>query len=171
MTTANNESRRGAAAANEAPASTEALPPDPVVAQFLAVVRRLPRYIALGVGLTRDRRVPARAKSAVVLGGVYAVSPIDLVPGLIPVAGQLDDVAVLLLALRRAIRDCPPDLAAEHLSRANLAVTDLDRDLAVCRATARWIAVKGAKLGGRIAVGAGRRVRDVVRSPKRGSRP
>ena len=138
-------------------------PSDPVLERFWATLRRLPRYLALAVNLARDGRVPAGAKGAVLLGGAYAVSPLDLVPGIIPVAGQLDDVVVLLLTLRRAVRACPAPLAAEHLGRVGLSEADFATDLAACRATARWLAVQGLRLGGRVAVGAGRRLRSVVR--------
>jgi uncharacterized membrane protein YkvA (DUF1232 family) len=133
-------------------------PVDPVLERFWTAVRRLPHYLALGVNLARDGRVPTGAKTAVMLGGAYAVSPIDLVPGIIPVAGQLDDMMVVLVALRRAIRACPPALAAEHLARAGLTADDFDGDLAACRATARWLAMKGVRLGRRLATAAGRRL-------------
>src|SRR5688572_14746864 len=81
---------------------------NPVMDRFWAAVRRLPRYIFLGTNLVRDDRVPARVKAMLAVGGVYAISPIDLVPGIIPVAGQLDDLVVVLVALRAAIRACPP---------------------------------------------------------------
>ena len=136
---------------------------DPVLERFWAVLRRLPRYLSLGVSLARDGRVPAGAKGAVVLGGAYAVSPLDLVPGIIPVAGQLDDVVVLLLTLRRAIRACPAPLAGEHLARAGLTGADFDTDLAACRATAGWLAAKGLRFGGRVAGGMGRRLWSAVR--------
>ncbi len=129
---------------------------DPTLERFWAVVRRLPRYLALGVNLARDERVPGTAKTAVLLGGAYAVSPLDLVPGIIPVAGQLDDLFVVLLALRRALRACPPPLAAELLAGVGLSFEEIDRDLATCRATARWLALKGYRLGRRLAAGAGR---------------
>jgi uncharacterized membrane protein YkvA (DUF1232 family) len=163
---------------SDPPAPTQAAPQDrldpfdpasaegkvaPELLAFWAVVRRLPRYLRLAVALGKDGRVPPAAKAAVGVGGAYAVSPIDLVPGLIPVAGQLDDVMVLLLTLRRALRSCPPALAAEHLERAGLSSADLDADLAACRATLRWLAAKGLRFGRRLAAAAGRRVWGVVR--------
>lgn len=138
-------------------------PDDPVLRQFWAVLRRLPSYVKLGVALARDNRVPKSAKVAVGLGGAYAVSPVDLVPGLIPVAGQLDDMMVLLYAIRRALRSCPEAVATEHLERAGLTFAVLDEDLAACRATARWIAVKGIRFSGRLAASAGRHVAGLVR--------
>ena len=142
--------------ADRGPADDNMAPPDPTLERFWEVVQRLPRYVALGVHLARDERVPRGAKTTVLLAGAYAVSPIDLVPGIVPVAGQLDDLLVLLHALRRAIRACPESVAAELLGRAGLAMDDFERDLAACRATARWLAVRGLRLGGRLAAGAGR---------------
>lgn len=132
--------------------------PDPVLERFWAALRRLPRYLALGVNLTRDKDVPKRAKASVLMGGAYAVSPVDLVPGIIPVAGQLDDMVVILLALRRALRGCPPDVAADHLQRAGLTDGDLDADLAACWATVRWVGAKGLRLGGRFATSMSKRL-------------
>src|SRR5690349_17212892 len=71
--------------------------------RFLAAARRLPRYARLAGGLLRDARVPATSKAIIAAGGLYVVSPIDLVPGVIPVAGQLDDLLILLVALRQGI--------------------------------------------------------------------
>jgi len=133
-------------------------PADPVLERFWQTLRRLPRYLALGVALARDDRLPASVRATVVAGGAYAVSPIDLVPGIIPVAGQLDDLVVVLLALRRAIRACPPAIAAEHLTAAGVRPADFDADLAACRATAGWLLRQGVRLGGRAAAGAGRRL-------------
>jgi len=140
---------------------------DPTIERFWEAVRRLPRYLRLAGGMAVDDRVPKAAKAAIGLGGLYAISPVDLVPGIIPVAGQLDDLMVLLLTLRRAIRACPPALAAEHLERAGLTADDFDGDLAACRATVRWVAVRGLRLGGRLATAAGRRLRSAVRGGRR----
>ena len=131
---------------------------DPVIERFWEAAKRIPSYLRLGGGMAVDGRVPTEAKLSIALGGLYAVSPIDLVPGIIPVAGQLDDLMVLLVTLRRAVRACPPELAAEHLDRAGLTAADFDDDLAACRATVRWVAVRGARMGGRLASAAGRRM-------------
>jgi uncharacterized membrane protein YkvA (DUF1232 family) len=50
--------------------------------------------------LLRDPRTPTALKLIPAFGLVYVLFPVDLVPDLVPGAGQLDDVAVLLLALR-----------------------------------------------------------------------
>ncbi len=127
-------------------------------ARLKGALRRLPRYLRLTWNLARDERVPRGAKTYLVIGGVYAVSPIDLIPGFIPVAGQIDDILVLLVALRQAINACPEPIAAEHLDRVRLLPTDLDDDLDAASATAKRLAAKGLRAGGRLAMKGARRL-------------
>jgi uncharacterized membrane protein YkvA (DUF1232 family) len=63
--------------------------------------------------LRKDPRVPRRAKIAVLLAGLYVLSPIDLIPEFLPVIGPLDDVLVVALAFRYAARRIPHDVLAE----------------------------------------------------------
>ncbi len=118
---------------------------------FWAAIKRMPRYARLSAGLARDGQVPRRAKAALAGGGAYAFSPIDLVPGVIPVAGQLDDLFVVMTAVQYAVNASPPEVAAEHLERAGLTREDLDSDMAAVRATIRWLVQRGAKTGGNLA--------------------
>lgn len=60
--------------------------------------------------LRADPRVPRRAKIAVGFALIWVVSPIDLVPELLPLVGPLDDVVVVALALRYAVRQIPPSV-------------------------------------------------------------
>ncbi len=154
-----------ATGAAEAPPIVIEVPgPDlnPVMERFWAAVRRLPRYVFLGTNLVRDDRVPKKVKATIAAGGAYAISPIDLVPGIIPVAGQLDDLVVLLLSLRRAIRACPPEVAEEHLRRAGLTETDFETDLRAVRDTAVWLAQKGIRATSKIAARGARRLRALL---------
>lgn len=63
--------------------------------------------------LSRDPRVPARAKVAVGFALLWVLSPIDLVPEFLPVIGPLDDVVVVALALRYAARRTPTSAVFE----------------------------------------------------------
>lgn len=63
--------------------------------------------------LHADRRVPRRARIAIALAGLWVLSPIDLIPGFLPVIGPLDDVVVVALAFRYAARQVPPDVLFE----------------------------------------------------------
>jgi uncharacterized membrane protein YkvA (DUF1232 family) len=73
----------------------------------------------LALRLARDSRVPMTAK--LVLGGtlLYLVSPIDVVPDWLPIAGQADDIAILLAGLNMFIKACPRRLVDEHSGKAN----------------------------------------------------
>ena len=50
--------------------------------------------------LARDPGVPRARKLAVVALAAYLASPIDLVPDFVPVAGQIDDALLVIVALR-----------------------------------------------------------------------
>jgi uncharacterized membrane protein YkvA (DUF1232 family) len=63
--------------------------------------------------LVRDERVPRRAKWPLLLLLPYLASPIDLIPDVIPVLGQLDDAAFVALALRRVVRLAGPSVVTE----------------------------------------------------------
>ncbi len=64
--------------------------------------------------LLRDSRVSWKAKILPVLGIIYLVMPVDLVPGFIPVLGQLDDLAILMLVSRAFVRLVPDEIVAEY---------------------------------------------------------
>ncbi len=61
----------------------------------------------------RDPRVPWYAKALAALVAAYALSPIDLIPDFIPVLGYLDDLVVLPLGIKVAIRLIPDDVMAD----------------------------------------------------------
>ena len=131
--------------------------------RLVALVRRLPAYGRLGWRLARDPRLSRGRRTAVAGAVAYLVSPIDLVPGIIPVAGQLDDAAVALLGLRFALRGLPPAERRAHLDAAGLDAADLDHDLRTVRLGAAWM----LRRGGRIGLWAARRL---VRAAAHGAR-
>jgi uncharacterized membrane protein YkvA (DUF1232 family) len=83
-------------------------------AQARALARFIPDCLVLLRRLLGDPRVPRRHKLVLVLLVAYLASPIDLVPDVIPVAGQLDDAIVVGLALRAVLRAAGPALLEEH---------------------------------------------------------
>jgi uncharacterized membrane protein YkvA (DUF1232 family) len=139
---------------------------DRIMTQFKVSARRLPRYGRLAANMLRDDRVPLEARSALVAGGAYVISPIDLIPGFIPVLGQLDDLLVALLGLRFALAQSPPDVREEHLERAGLRDEDFAEDLRTVRDTSIYLLKAGARrtLRGveRLARSAGRGLRRVT---------
>ena len=79
-----------------------------------AVAGFVPDCVVLFGRLTRDARL-GRADRLLVLALVaYLASPIDLVPDVLPVVGQLDDAIVAALVLRRVVRATGRDALVEH---------------------------------------------------------
>ena len=73
----------------------------------------LPACVTLARRLRADPRVPWQAKAAVVVAGMWVLSPVDLLPEFLPVIGPLDDVVVVALALRYAARRVPREVLLE----------------------------------------------------------
>ena len=121
----------------------------PALAAFWEAVKRLPAYLKLAAGMARDPDVPRQAKAILGVGGGYAVSPIDLVPGIIPVAGQMDDLYVMLTALQQAVRMTPAQVADRHLADAGLTRDDIETDLKAVRELVRVAVVTSLKFGGK----------------------
>jgi hypothetical protein len=95
--------------------------------------------------LSRARR------AAVVAAAGYLASPIDLVPGIIPLLGQLDDIAVVLAALRFALDGLDPSRRSRHLAAVGLTDDDLATDARTLGSTTAWVGRAGLRTGGRIA--------------------
>lgn len=108
--------------------------------EFTALLRRLPRYARLAWALARDPRVARSRRLAVLAGAVYVISPVDLIPGFIPLAGQLDDLIVALGAIRLALDGLKPEWRAERLAAAALSQAELDADFRTTTAVAGWLA-------------------------------
>ena len=66
----------------------------------------------------RDPRVPlpARIFAACVVG--YAFSPIDLIPDFIPIIGYLDDLILVPLGIKLALRMIPENVLLESREKA-----------------------------------------------------
>jgi uncharacterized membrane protein YkvA (DUF1232 family) len=74
----------------------------------------LPNLIGLFRGLAGDPRVSRRTKFLLLFGLVWLVSPIDLIPEFIPIAGPLDDAIVAVLILRYVLKRAGPEVVSEH---------------------------------------------------------
>lgn len=97
------------------------------------LVVKLPTYARMVWGILRDPRTPIGLKGMLAAALAYVVMPVDLIPDMIPILGQADDLTVLLLVLDLFIQNAPADVRAEHMARARNGTADLDRDLAKLR--------------------------------------
>ncbi|HEY3335466.1 MAG TPA: YkvA family protein [Candidatus Limnocylindrales bacterium] len=132
------------------------------------MLRRMPAYLRLSWRLAKDPLLSKARRAAVVGAAGYLASPIDLVPGVIPVIGQLDDIAVALAAIRIALAGLSPERRAVHLDAVGLADQDLADDLRTVGATAGWIGRAGFRTTKRVAVAGARAAGAAARTTKAG---
>jgi uncharacterized membrane protein YkvA (DUF1232 family) len=83
------------------------------------LLRGLLAQARLALRLMREPAVPLLAKGVPVLAAVYLIWPLDFLPDIFPVLGQLDDLGVVLAALELFLHLCPDAPSAFH--RAALA--------------------------------------------------
>jgi uncharacterized membrane protein YkvA (DUF1232 family) len=83
----------------------------------LEVLRHLPQFARLYWRLLRDARVSVWPKALLVVGILYVLSPIDLIPDVLPGIGQVDDVVLLIVFCRLFVYLCPPEVVREHVGR------------------------------------------------------
>lgn len=97
------------------------------------LVIKLPTYARMVWGILRDPRTPLGLKGILAAALAYVILPVDLIPDVIPILGQADDLTVLLLVLDLFVQNAPAEVRAEHAARARNGTADLDRDLAKLR--------------------------------------
>jgi uncharacterized membrane protein YkvA (DUF1232 family) len=73
----------------------------------------LPSILTLFQRLLRSKLVPLRARAVLLIGFLYAISPITIIPDFIPVIGKLDNVLALAGALRLSSRWIPVEVLRE----------------------------------------------------------
>jgi uncharacterized membrane protein YkvA (DUF1232 family) len=78
-----------------------------------SAISLLPSTLRLFHRLIRSKSVPRRARLILLLGFLYAVSPITIIPDFVPVVGKLDNVLALGLALRWSSRMIPSQVLVE----------------------------------------------------------
>ena len=83
----------------------------------LRVIRYLPQFARLYWRLLGDSRVSLWPKMLLALTLLYAVSPLDFIPDVVPVIGVVDDLVLLLVACRLFIYMCPRAVVQEHVRR------------------------------------------------------
>jgi uncharacterized membrane protein YkvA (DUF1232 family) len=78
------------------------------------LVRTLITHVRLSLRLLRDPEVPLRLKALPILTACYMIAPVDLAPDILPIIGQIDDLAILLIALETFLRLSPTDAVNFH---------------------------------------------------------
>jgi uncharacterized membrane protein YkvA (DUF1232 family) len=79
-----------------------------------SMVRTLLSHLRVSVRLLREPRVPVIFKVIPLLAAGYVISPLDFVPDVLPIIGQLDDLGIVYIALEAFLRVCPTDAVDFH---------------------------------------------------------
>lgn len=83
-----------------------------------AKARELKQHTLTVYFAARDPRTPFVVRLLAVCIAAYALSPIDLIPDVIPILGYLDDILIVPLGLVLMIRLLPPEVMADARERA-----------------------------------------------------
>lgn len=74
----------------------------------------IPNILKLVGRLVMDPRVPRRAKITLGMAAAYVMSPVDLIPEMIPVVGWADDILILMFAIDSLIDRAGSEIVDEH---------------------------------------------------------
>lgn len=66
----------------------------------------------------RHPLTPRWLRPAVLLLGLYALSPVDLLPDTLPLLGLVDDLVLVPMLMAFIVRRLPPALRADYARRA-----------------------------------------------------
>lgn len=113
--------------------------------RFAATARRLPAYGRLAWRLAREPLLSKTRRAALLAAAGYLLSPIDAVPGVIPVLGQLDDLLVGFAAIKVALAGLSPSQRQAHLAAVGLDDQTLAGDLRTVGATSAWVVRAGGR--------------------------
>ena len=80
----------------------------------LSVLGRLLEYVRLVGRLMVDGRVSAFDRLLVVAAVAYVISPLDIIPDVIPILGEIDDVVVLVTVLTRLFEHAGREVILSH---------------------------------------------------------
>lgn len=78
--------------------------------------KQLPQFLLLLWGLLRDPRVAMMDKVLVAGAIAYIVTPMDFIPDFIPFLGEVDDVFLLVTALKRLLENAGRKVLLSHWS-------------------------------------------------------
>ena len=85
-----------------------------ITPENIGMLKSVVNHVRLVGRLLKDTRVPTYLKVLPFAPILYFLFPLDLIPDLIPVIGQMDDLGVLMLALQAFVVLVPQYVVDEH---------------------------------------------------------
>ncbi|HYE84036.1 MAG TPA: YkvA family protein [Clostridia bacterium] len=96
---------------------------------IFSVIGKLPRYSKLLIKLYKSDGIRRRHKVLLSMGIAYSLSPIELIPGIIPVAGQLDNLLVMLHCLEKVIEASDRQITGKYLEESGISLDEIKEDI------------------------------------------
>ncbi len=100
---------------------------------FIPIASRAPTYGRLIAELVVDGRVSWSRKAILGLAAAYVLSPIDIIPDLVPFIGRVDDVMVTVIAVDLFLEGIPRELMVEKMYTLGIDGRELERDMEAAR--------------------------------------
>lgn len=108
-----------------------------------ALLKRFGIYGKLILEIFKTVKLTKKQKLLLGVGLTYLISPIDLIPGFIPVLGQLDDIIVALAVLVKVLKELSPEDRNIYLEKFTVTLEMIEDDLKMAKELAYQLA-KGA---------------------------
>jgi uncharacterized membrane protein YkvA (DUF1232 family) len=78
------------------------------------MLRTLVSHVRVTLRLLREPCVPLLFKTIPFFAAAYVISPLDFVPDVLPIVGQLDDLGIIFIALETFLRLAPSSAVEYH---------------------------------------------------------
>src|SRR5205085_309823 len=85
-----------------------------ITPENIGMLKSVVNHVRLVGRLLKDTRVPTYLKVLPFAPILYFLFPLDVIPDLIPVIGQMDDLGVLMVALQAFVMLVPQYVVDEH---------------------------------------------------------
>lgn len=106
---------------------------------IFSIIGKLPRYSKLLVKLYKSRDIRKRHKLLLSMGIAYSVSPIELIPGIIPVAGQLDNLLIMLSCIKKVLEAANSEVREKYLQEMGMTIEEINEDIKLTSDTLKSI--------------------------------
>jgi len=90
-----------------------------IVDKLMEYISRLLKETYVFYLSMKDPKLPVYTRVILSLIVGYAFSPIDIIPDVIPILGQIDDLVILLIATSTAKRLVPKDILEKYKAKAD----------------------------------------------------
>jgi len=117
--------------------------------QVVPVLGRVPAYGRLIYALATEAGLSAADKRTLFLALGYQISPVDLIPGFIPIIGALDDLLVMFWGIRTTLEKLPPERGDAILAGVTLTREQIDADTEIIRTALRELVARPAVAAGK----------------------